>query len=360
MLQNLPDDTPKTDKPKVGSLPLDKWPEADRLAWSSACRPAERLKRGGGASGLAPITRSDLLRRYGYFLDHIRRNEGLDPDAGAAVVVTPERVERYIAELKTHVGSVTVYGSIYKLRRMAQFLAPGRDYTWLTEIEKDLALVMEPKSKLDRLVYTNIIVEAGWVLMVEADATKERTALARARQFRNGLMIALLALHPVRLKNFAALKIGRTFVKVKDKWWIVLPASETKEKRSDEREVDHCLTSWIERYLSIHRPVLAASSDPQTALWLSSNDGNAVTYLAVERIVSVTTMETIGVDISPHLFRAAGATSCAVWSGDQPHLGSALLHHVDPAITREHYNRATSLSANQSFIALIKSLRRDE
>ncbi len=84
-----------------------------------------------------------------------------------------------------------------------------------------------------------------------------------------------------------------------------------------------------------------------------------MTYLAVERTISVTTKETVGVDISPHLFRAAGVSSCAVWAGDQPHLGSALLHHDNSATAQEHYNHATSLSANQSFVALIKSLRRD-
>jgi hypothetical protein len=38
-------------------------------------------------------------------------------------------------------------------------------------------------------------------------------------------MVALLAFHPIRLKNFAAFEIGRTFVKVKNKWWIVLPGA---------------------------------------------------------------------------------------------------------------------------------------
>jgi site-specific recombinase XerD len=140
----------------------------------------------------------------------------------------------------------------------------------------------------------------------------------------------------------------------------VRSASETKEGRLDERQVDDCLEPWIERYLAIHRPVLARSDDAQKALWLSSNDGSAMTYLAVERIISTTTEETIGINVSPHLFRAAGVSSCAVWAGDQPHLGSALLHHTDPATAQEHYNHATSLSANQSFVALIKSLRRDE
>jgi integrase len=243
---------------------------------------------------------------------------------------------------------------------MAQILAPACDYTWLTEIEKDLALVMEPKSKLARLVYPNVTAEAGITLMVEADAAVRRTELARARQFRDGLLIALLAFHPIRLKNFAALEIGRSFVQVKNRWWIVLAASQTKERRADERAVDDALVPWIDRYLGIHRPVLLRGNAIPKALWISSNGGGALTYLAVERVISTTTTRTVGVDISPHLFRAAAVSSCAVWAGDQPHLGSALLHHTDPAMAQEHYNRATSLSANQSFASLIKSLRRDQ
>src|SRR5215471_1388897 len=77
----------------VRSLPLDQWPEADRSAWKVACRPAERLKRGGAASHLKDITRRDLARRYGYFLDHVARMEGLDCNAKAASCVTPARVD---------------------------------------------------------------------------------------------------------------------------------------------------------------------------------------------------------------------------------------------------------------------------
>jgi hypothetical protein len=39
--------------------------------------------------------------------------------------------------------------------------------------------------------------------------------------FRDGLLIALLAYCPIRLKNFAALEIGRSFVNVYGKWWII-------------------------------------------------------------------------------------------------------------------------------------------
>ena len=66
------------------------------------------------------------------------------------------------------VRSVTVWNCIYKLRRAAELLAPMSDFSWLAEIEKDLALVMEPRSKFDRLVFTGRLVEAGLTLVAEA------------------------------------------------------------------------------------------------------------------------------------------------------------------------------------------------
>jgi integrase len=342
---------------RVRSLPLAQWPEADRSAWAAACRPAERLRRGGAASHMKDITRQDLVRRYGYFLDHVERMEGLDRNAKAASYVSPDRVDRFLAELQARVGSVTVYGSIYKLRRMAELLAPGRDCTWLTEIEKDLALVMQPRSKFDRLVYSTVLLEAGMTLMAEANAATHRSALARARQFRNGLMVALLAVHMIRLKNFSALEIGRTFKKVNDAWWIVLPALETKESRPDERPVGTCLTTWVDRYLNIYRPVLARTDGAPASLWLSSNDGGGMSYSGVERAISATTLATVGINVSPHLFRTAAASTAAVYAGNTPHLASALLHHTDPAVAEEHYNRATTLSAAQAYAALIRAIR---
>ena len=45
--------------------------------------------------------------------------------------------------------------------------------------------------------------------MTEADAAGHLTPLQRAAQYRNGLMVALLACCPIRLKNFAALTHSR-------------------------------------------------------------------------------------------------------------------------------------------------------
>jgi hypothetical protein len=132
----------------------------------------------------------------------------------------------------------------------------------------------------------------------------------RARQVRNGLMVAMLAMHPIRLKNFAALEIGRSLVEIKNSWWIVLSASDTKENRPDERRVDDLLQPALDRYLRKYRPVLTgADQSAANALWLSSNDGAPMSYAGVERVITETTRATVGVAVSPHLFRTSIASS---------------------------------------------------
>jgi len=304
------------------------------------------------------ITFRDLARRYGYFLDYVERTEGLHHAAGAAAYVTLDRVNAFVAELQARVGSVTVYGSIFKLRRMGQVLDPTRDFSWLVEIEKDLASAMRPKSKFGRFAYSHVLIKAGTDLMTKAEAAFHRSALARARQFRNGLMVAMLGYHPIRPKNFAALEPGLTFKRELGSWWIVLPSSETKEKRTDERIVDARLIPWIDRYLEVHRPVLARRLEASKTLWLSSNDGCPLTPWGVEQVISRTTLATTGIKVSPHLFRTAAVSTAAVYAGSNPHLGSALLHHRDPTVRERHYNRACSLSATQSYGALVRGLRK--
>jgi hypothetical protein len=122
------------------------------------------------------------------------------------------------------------------VRRAAQLLSPNQDFSWLAEIEKDLALMMEPKSKLDRVVFAEQLLEAGLTLIAEAKEHKS-AEFVRARGIRNGFMLALLAICPSRRKNFAALEIGQTFRQVRSRWWIILPGRSTKMRSPEERPI---------------------------------------------------------------------------------------------------------------------------
>jgi integrase len=341
----------------VRSLPIHLWPIADRAAWEEACRPGVRLKRGGAAGHMRGVTHNILARRYGYFLDFLFRLGRLDTNAAAGAQVTPDNVEAYVAELQNRVGSETVYSSIQKLRRIVQLVAPDRDLDWLIAIERQLFSEKRPRSKWDRVVYVEVLVDAGLTLMAEAEMAK-RPKLTRARMFRNGLMIALLAYCPVRLKNYAALEIGRSFVNVDGTWWIVLTAAETKEKRPDERPVPEELTDPIKRYLEIYRPILARGSTGSNALWMAM-DGRPMSSASVAETIPETTGMTVGVKVSPHLFRTAGVTTLATRASNKPHAGSALLHHHGGPVTQENYNRASCVSAGKSLRDVNQRYRRD-
>jgi site-specific recombinase XerD len=283
----------------------------------------------------------------------LQRRGSLDLHAAAAAQVTPSNVDPYITELNARVRSVTVWNCIYKLRRAAELLTPGTDYTWLAEIEKDIALVMEPRSKFERLVFTQRLVEAGLTLVAEAEQFAKND-LDKARGIRNGLMIALLAYHPVRIKNFATLEIGRTFKQVQDSWWIALPRRSTKTKSIDERRVPGCLNTVVGVYLSQARPALIGSSAATDFLWISSKTGRRMTTKNLGTLISKITYRTLGVDVSPHLFRTAAATTAAMYGGSTPYLGSAVLGHTDPRVTQEDYNRASSIEAAKIYAAIIQ------
>lgn len=231
---------------------------------------------------------------------------------------------------------------------------PQRDFGWLAELEKDLALDIRPRSKADRLILTDVLVECGLTLMAEAEQFKAVSQLEQARQYRNELMVALLALHPIRLKNFAGLAIGRTIKEIDGHWWIVLSANDTKENRADERQIDQILTGFLDRYFHFYRPLLASGTTRSDALWLSSNTGLPMAYDSVARAITETTRSTLGVKVSPHMFRTSAASSAAVHAHQNPHLGSAILHRRDPRITEKNYNRATSLSAGAEYGRILK------
>jgi hypothetical protein len=241
----------------------------------------------------------------------------------------------------------------------------------LREIEKDLALVAYPRDRFERIITIEALVEAGLTLVKEAERAVHRRRVWRATQLRNGLMIALLALNPIRSKNFASLTLSRSFRRQDDGWQICLEARETKTLRADGRQVDTILNTAIALYLTQSRPILLGCgeftvgatpdgpSDPflSGALWIGER-GEPLTQGAVEFAIAQTTELVLSVRLSPHDFRRCAATTAAYHASGMPHLASSLLQHRDRRVTEEHYNRATSMQAGVRFGRLAAELRK--
>ena len=123
----------------------------------------------------------------------------------------------------------------------------------------------------------------------------------------------------------------------------------------EERPVPTWMNAHIDLYLNKARPLLlGASNSPPNALWISSHSRQPMKQRDVGKLITQLTEETIGVAISPHLFRTADATTAADARSDMPHLASALLNHKGPPITEKHYNRASSLNAANEYAAIVQ------
>jgi site-specific recombinase XerD len=120
------------------------------------------------------------------------------------------------------------------------------------------------------------------------------------------------------------------------------------------RGLNKLLIPFIDRYFDKYRPLLLRPDSPQSALWLSSRHGTRLTEKYIAHLIRATTLSTVGVKVTPHLFRTSAASAAALHCGENPYLGSAVLHHTDPRVTNDHYNRATSLSAAESFRQIVR------
>jgi integrase len=285
-------------------------------------------------------------------LDFCQRKGVFEESAESAGHVTPKIIDAFVCELYDRVGSVTRASYIERIRRMARLLAPSRDLGWLRDIEVDLRYEARLRPKYHRIVPSERLLKLGLDLIRCGETNKHLTRLTRARLVRDGLMVALLALCPIRLRNFAELRIGRQLRRIDDTWWIILEAAETKSDRPDERPVPEILTPYIDRWLECWRPLFR---NPDDGFW-SSIKGGRLAYTYVGHIITKTTLRELGVAVNPHLFRDCAIYTIATEAGDRMGIGSGLLQHTDDRTIERHYNKGALIGAVRRYQQMLDQL----
>ena len=149
------------------------------------------------------------------------------------------------------------------------------DWRWLAELWMRLGRRAEPVvNKRLRLRPARDLVDLGRRMMTSAEQESGWSERRRAVHYRDGLMIALMAYRPLRLKNFASIVLGVHLVQQSGGWWLQFPASGMKAKRPYEVALPAALVPELEHYLAVHRKVLLAGESGQLspstdALWVS-------------------------------------------------------------------------------------------
>jgi integrase/recombinase XerD len=240
-------------------LPIDSWPEGDRLAWEAGTRRVGLFEEKKAGADWSLRSRQKTARGYGRWLCWMMEKRLLDPTLPPGARVTKPVVAEYVATLSASCAPHTVVCRLQELYDTLRVLAPEVDWRWLAELWMRLGRRAEPAvNKRLRLCPSRDLVDLGRSMMTSAEQENGWSERRRAVQYRDGLMIALLAHRPLRLKNFASIVLGVHLVQQKGSWWLQFPTSHMKAKRPYEVAFPAAVVPELEHYFANHRKVLLA------------------------------------------------------------------------------------------------------
>ena len=301
----------------------------------------------------------------GTSLTWLDRTGQLAPGEAPADRVDPARLASYVEAMRSRGNAVqSVLTRLQQLDRFLGAIAPGQDRTPLRRLMARLrAAPRDTNAKRARLRFSGELLALGRRLMAEAEGG-ELTPKQQATGYRDGLMIALLAARPLRRKNFTRIEVGRHLVREGASWQLRIAGEETKTGRPIAQPFPAVLVPSLERYLAVHRPVLAALPGHRhrpagAALWLSAR-GTPMAEITLYFRITQLTRAAFGQAIHPHLFRDAAATSLAILDPAQVRIAAQILGHASPATSERHYNLARSLDAGKAWHETLDQLRREE
>ena len=207
------------------------------------------------------------------------------------------------------------------------------------------------------------MVALGIDMMRRAQISDPHFAVQRAVLYRDGLIIALLAYRPLRMRSFAALTLDQHLVRRGSAWWMVLGGADTKTRRPMEMPFPGALADWLELYLERYRPALLVGRPKPgvlrpaiSALWIGKG-GRMMGPSAIAHQIRQHTEVAFGMSINPHLFRDICATSIAIEDPEHVRVVTAILGHATLATSERHYNQAQTLEAARRHQAVLKEAR---
>ncbi len=341
------------------AVPCNDWPPADQALWQSVVAEGDILDGRGPGGNWAPTTKNNTRKAYGYWLHWLAVKSFLSAPVDHPLDrITAERIKAYIEDMEEDTAPLNRFVYILDLLRFAQAAAPDRNWDWLKRIKNRLWARARPaREKASKIRNSGDLFELGLNLVNEASAiTCRYNPLQAEVQYRDGLMIALLAARPVRLKNLTAIKIGHHLIRSDDVYWLVFEASEVKNQRHIEVPIPDVLTPYIDDYLAHHRPRLLQGNQSDR-LWISRFGGD-LTGNSIRRQIKLHTEAAFGKAIYPHLFRDCAATSIAIHDPEHVWITANILGHNTLATSQKYYDQSRMLEAGRHYQSTIADLRR--
>jgi integrase/recombinase XerD len=186
-----------------------------------------------------------------------------------------------------------------------------------------------------------------------ADAV--RVGTRHAIKYRDGLIISVLAVIPLRRGTLAALQIGRHLTKVADHWQLDIPGEDTKTRRPLDYSIPKELSPRIDLYLDRFRSCIRGS-DKHACLW-PSHHSIPMRPDSINVAVRNRTKRAFGFAVNPHRFRHAAATFWSLYDPVNVRGAEDLLGQTTFATTEKHYIMAQSRLAGRALARTINNLK---
>ena len=340
-------------KQATRGLPFRDWPEADHELWKRLTLCGGPFGVDGALSNLRPASLETLRNAYGFFLRHAERS-GVDLQS----VYPPDRATLEI--LRSYHASLhglsprTQFGYFCALKSVLARGYPERDWDHLQAAVRNLGYKAEQSQTFRAKGAVPSTLDLKRLASDVASAGRRCTDIRqRAEAQRDSLMLLLLALHPLRRKNFAELEIGTSIAPQEIRFVISLEGSEMKGRRPLSFTLSAELSDAVEDYIKNVRSLFPGGQDRQGRLWLRFTYG-PWEKAAIGRHISRLTEHGLGRRVTPHLFRHAAATTNAESVTGDARITRPLLGHATDTTSQRYYIQADQVSASRHYQKAIR------
>jgi integrase/recombinase XerD len=353
-------------KPRT-RIPVAEWPRLDRIRWLANPVATEPFGAATAAVKWRAATCGNIENSYGRWLAWLEVNSPSALKATPADRITREAISVYLDNILARVNDRTAAEYLRNIVSAITVIAPNCEFSWIRMIAAKLRRrTRGAKDKSSRHVPTTELRRLGISLMSSVSLKKKCVTGRDAIEFRDGLIIALLALRPLRGTNFRTIEIGRHLTLTGGTMWLRFQASETKNNTDLGFPVPATLLKQLEFYMDVVRPALARDRpqrgltkrvrNPRHWLWISQK-GNSLSRSAFYDLIIRRTMAAFGRPLNPHLFRDCLATTLSSPTAGLAWTSRHLLGHRGPHTSELCYNRIRGAGCAAKFLAHVESLR---
>jgi len=329
--------------------PVSGWPEADSAAWLANTTPLQlRAYSRRRGTRLGPHTLFKIARGYGRWLSFLANRYGIDAGPTALERVELPRLRAYFRALQ-QCGNApgTIKGRFDELQAALRIIAPDCDPSFIGHLD---GMSMHVRLRIQQRVLPVPACESllDWGLDMMQQARGRQ--LERLVAYRDGLLIAILALRGRRRRSVAAFRVDHEIRRDGAIYRVDLAADQVKTAKPDQFDLPPELTPYLEQYLEVIRPALLGKQQ-HDFFWVSSR-GRPVDEHQMTNRMCVISRRRFGFAFGPHRFRHSISTGLAEHEPQNPGLAAAHLG-ISPEVVAAHYNRANQGLAHRRYNGML-------